>query len=101
MLLLELRTIWAGKNELVQQSFVQAFTLGENIQQELGQYIDMQKELDILKTQQQNWQQNRFEIVIVGEFSTGKSTFINALLRKEVLPRKLHQQPQPSISYDI
>lgn len=86
---MELRTKWAEKNELVQQSFIEAYTLAENVQQELGQYMNVEKEIEILKIQQNNWLQNRFEIVIVGEFSTGKSTFINALLRKEVLPSKV------------
>ncbi|TSI05124.1 dynamin family protein [Lysinibacillus sp. BW-2-10] len=86
---MELRTKWNEKTELVQQAFEQAFTLAENVKDELGQYVTIEKEIDILKSQQKNWQQNRFEIVIVGEFSTGKSTFINALLRKEVLPSKV------------
>ena len=38
----------------------------------------------VLNTQLKNWKDNRFEIVVVGEFSTGKSTFINALLRKKM-----------------
>ena len=29
---------------------------------------------------------HRFEIAVIGEFSTGKSTFINALLKEDLLP---------------
>lgn len=32
---------------------------------------------------------NNFSIIVVGEFSSGKSTFINALLRKKLLPAKV------------
>lgn len=32
---------------------------------------------------------NSFSIIVVGEFSSGKSTFINALLREKILPAKV------------
>ena len=33
---------------------------------------------------------NHFEIIVVGEFSNGKSTFINALLRERFLPSSIN-----------
>lgn len=32
---------------------------------------------------------NTFQLIVVGEFSTGKSTFINALLGEDILPSKI------------
>ncbi|MCM3729124.1 dynamin family protein [Neobacillus cucumis] len=49
---------------------------------EMGLQNDMKKILDITK-QVGN---ESFQIVVVGEFSRGKSTFINALLGKRILP---------------
>lgn len=41
-----------------------------------------------LAIMQRNLLQDGFKIIVVGEFSRGKSTFINALLGKRVLPSK-------------
>jgi len=41
------------------------------------------KQIETLKQQLSNEQ---FQVVVVGEFSRGKSTFINAFLGKKILP---------------
>jgi GTPase SAR1 family protein len=43
-------------------------------------------ELRRLKDIKMNLLEERFQVVVVGEFSRGKSTFINALLGKKILP---------------
>ena len=34
----------------------------------------------------ENVKEDRFSIVVVGEFSAGKSTFLNAMMHKKILP---------------
>lgn len=65
------------KNELLKQiasisSYVAKFST-QTTQKELQTVID-------------TLQREQFEVMVVGEFSNGKSTFINALLKNEVLP---------------
>ena len=45
--------------------------------------IDVENKIDNLIN---HIESNKFNIVVVGRFSRGKSTFINALLRKKILP---------------
>ncbi|MGL5382118.1 MAG: dynamin family protein [Culicoidibacterales bacterium] len=53
--------------------------------------LDFTPEFEKLSEKINKVKNNEFEIVVIGEFSTGKSTFINALIGKEVLPS--HSQP--------
>ncbi len=72
--------------------------LDKQRRQELSDMIERvlanQKELELLfiaqDTERLQDQVNNetFKILIIGEFNTGKSTFINALLGKEILPSK-------------
>lgn len=54
------------------------------------QFLDGQENtaetVTALKTYQQNVENGLFSIVLVGEFSAGKSTFLNALMHKRILP---------------
>ena len=43
-------------------------------------------EKEIIKTQKSNLENGEFSIAVVGEFSTGKSTFLNALMGDKILP---------------
>lgn len=52
----------------------------EGIHGELGQLnIEVQK-------LRRNFEEKRFRVAVVGEFNRGKTTFVNALLGKEILP---------------
>jgi GTPase SAR1 family protein len=42
--------------------------------------------IELIESSLQRSKENKFSIAVVGEFKRGKSTFINALLGKEVLP---------------
>lgn len=68
--------------------FVNAIELGASLQQ-YNEVVNIEQLVTTLQSHQKNWEDNRFEIVVVGEFSTGKSTFINALLQREILPSKV------------
>lgn len=83
------RSEWIEQNKEVQASFDTAIALTNEVSEKLSEHIQLQDELHVLQQQMQSWKDHRFEIVVVGEFSTGKSTFINALLRKNVLPSKV------------
>lgn len=48
--------------------------------------VDNKKIAEDLKTTYLTLSREQFEVMVVGEFSNGKSTFLNALLREEVLP---------------
>ena len=45
-----------------------------------------QEKLNALKCQYENLEKGEFTIVLVGEFSAGKSTFLNALMGEKILP---------------
>lgn len=47
---------------------------------------DSAETIHALKEIERNVEQGLFSIVLVGEFSSGKSTFLNALMRKQILP---------------
>jgi GTPase SAR1 family protein len=83
------RKNWNDQTAFIEQSFQKALELGTEAASLFDSYLDLQDETNTLNSHWINWNKNRFEIVVVGEFSTGKSTFINALLRKEVLPSKV------------
>ncbi len=88
---------WLEKNRQLEERFIVAETLTKQLDEQLNKHIkkeskkgiDLTKELHALESQKEKWKDHRFEIVVVGEFSTGKSTFINALLQQEVLPSKV------------
>lgn len=86
---MELRTQWIEKSQRIAESFEKALEIGAEASEHFGGYVSLEEMRVVLKSHLKNWKSNRFEIVIVGEFSTGKSTFINALLGKEVLPSKV------------
>src|SRR5262245_37311529 len=50
--------------------------------------LDMEGEAQAAKQLKQTVTRETFKILIIGEFNTGKTTFINALLGAEVLPMK-------------
>ena len=51
----------------------------------LCQYFD--KDIIWLRSRQKTWKSSRMRIALMGVTSTGKSTLLNAILGKEVLPR--------------
>lgn len=83
------RLDWTQQNKEVAQAFHIALQLSNELNEELSDHLDIQEEIEILKDKQKSWEEHRFEIVVIGEFSTGKSTFINALLQKAILPSKV------------
>lgn len=58
--------------------------LGDTIEY-LSQH-ENQENADSLLELKKNIENNLFSIVLIGEFSAGKSTFLNALMRKKILP---------------
>ena len=47
--------------------------------------------LEALKVQAENIREDRFMLMVVGEAKSGKSTFINAYLKKDILPMDVKQ----------
>lgn len=84
-----IREQWNEQAEAVERGFEQALAIATEAKGYFGDYLIIDSEHEVLNKQWSNWKRNRFEIVVVGEFSTGKSTFINALLRKNVLPSRV------------
>lgn len=50
--------------------------------------LDMKQNMAMTKQLQERINSETFKILVIGEFNVGKSTFINALLGKEILPTK-------------
>lgn len=75
--------------ETISQLFKEAHQTAEEALRLFPDYQEIKEWIELLQQQQQQFLRQRFEIVVVGEFSTGKSTFINALLQKEVLPSRV------------
>ena len=86
---MNIREQWNEQAANVERSFEQALAIAREAKECFANYLVIEEEQKVLNTHWSNWKNNRFEIVVVGEFSTGKSTFINALLRKNVLPSKV------------
>ena len=42
--------------------------------------------MDVLSETEEEIKNNEFKITVVGEFSSGKSTFLNAIIGKDILP---------------
>ncbi len=76
------------KNLLVNQ-FSDSINLLNELNIDFKGLINVEEQINQLKKAQTNLENQNFEIVVVGEFSTGKSTFINALMKKNVLPSKV------------
>ncbi|WP_293076004.1 dynamin family protein [Okeania sp. SIO3B5] len=53
---------------------------------EFSQKLNLQKSIFLIDDVLERVQKNSFSVAVVGEFKRGKSTFINALLSKEILP---------------
>lgn len=75
--------------DAINQLFAEAKQTAEETLTVFPDYTELQDWMELLQQQEKQFLQQRFEIVVVGEFSTGKSTFINALLQKEVLPSRV------------
>ena len=84
-----IRQQFIEKKQKLQERFATAVELGKEMETNYHDVLSVQQLIDNLQALQRNWEQERFEIVVVGEFSTGKSTFINALLQREILPSKV------------
>lgn len=84
-----IRQQFMEKKQSLQERFNKAIVLGKEIEAKYKDVLSVQSLINNLQVLRQNWEKERFEIVVVGEFSTGKSTFINALLQREILPSKV------------
>ena len=54
--------------------------------QQLSQLLNLNHLIFIMENAEKRLQDNKFSIAVVGEFNRGKSTLINALCGKEILP---------------
>jgi len=84
-----IRQQFMEKKRELQDRFADAYKIGKKIEKTYQDVLPVGQLIGNLQTLQKNWEKERFEIVVVGEFSTGKSTFINALLQREILPSKV------------
>lgn len=84
-----IRQQFMEKKSELQSRFTDAYEIGKKIEETYQDVLPVGQLMENLQTLQKNWEGERFEIVVVGEFSTGKSTFINALLQREILPSKV------------
>lgn len=69
---------YKNKKKILQQCFSQSEKLAHSLQ-----IIDVEKKLCSEKKQ---LEKEKFTVVVVGEFSRGKSTFVNAMMGKKILP---------------
>ncbi|WP_339323563.1 dynamin family protein [Paenibacillus sp. FSL W8-0194] len=76
------------KMELIKNALTENIQAAKAWQMELSEFVDLTDAIQSLEKIKDNFEVSRFELVVVGEFSTGKSTFINALIGKKVLPSK-------------
>lgn len=76
------------------------FLFAQEIEQQLGDWVDIKASIHDFQVLQDNLVNNRFELVVIGEFSTGKSTFINAIVGKKVLPSKA-QPTTATVNYIV
>lgn len=72
------------ENKLAQVEEILLALQGNETQKELIQ--DLENHLDNLNVLKEKLTSNTFKTLVIGEFKRGKSTFINALLKEEVLP---------------
>jgi len=76
------------------------YLFAQEIDQQLGELVDVKASINDFQVLQENLVNNRFELVVIGEFSTGKSTFINAIVGKKVLPSKA-QPTTATVNYIV
>lgn len=86
---MDIRQQFIEKKQELKGRFENALALGNQLNEKYHDVVSTQNIIENLQALQKNWESERFEIVVVGEFSTGKSTFINALLQREILPSKV------------
>ncbi|AVK85904.1 hypothetical protein C3943_21600 [Lysinibacillus sp. B2A1] len=86
---MDIRKQFIQKKEELKGRFENAIALGNRLNEKYHEVLSIHQINENLQALQKNWESERFEIVVVGEFSTGKSTFINALLQREILPSKV------------
>jgi small GTP-binding protein len=86
------------KLEAVKQLLQEHLLYAQQVTDRLAAHLDVHQDVKALQQLKSNLTQGRFEIVVVGEFSTGKSTFINALIGRKVLPSKA-QPTTATINY--
>lgn len=76
------------------------YLFAQEIDEQLGELVDVKASMNDFQVLQENLANNRFELVVIGEFSTGKSTFINAIVGKKVLPSKA-QPTTATVNYIV
>ncbi|TCI77787.1 hypothetical protein EVJ20_07450 [Exiguobacterium sp. SH0S1] len=84
-----IRNQFVERKQELQERFDAALQIGKELEGRYPEVLSVRPVMEDLQTLRENWENERFEIVVVGEFSTGKSTFINALLKREILPSKV------------
>lgn len=84
-----IRNQFVERKQELQERFDAALQIGKELEERYPEVLSVRPVMEDLQTLRENWENERFEIVVVGEFSTGKSTFINALLKREILPSKV------------
>ncbi|MBA9087271.1 small GTP-binding protein [Fontibacillus solani] len=92
------RQQFRNKLETVKQVLREHLLYAQQVTDRLAAHLDFHQDVQELQQLRSNLAQGRFEIVVVGEFSTGKSTFINALIGRKVLPSKA-QPTTATINY--
>lgn len=68
------------KKNLLKQNLQQLYVIADE--------LELKNRTDLIKRSIEFLDNEKFELVVVGEFSRGKSTFINAMLGKKILPAK-------------
>ncbi|WP_162515388.1 dynamin family protein [Paenibacillus pinistramenti] len=86
--MIESRQRFRDKIDNVKQVLTEHLDYARQVTDRLAVHLDMKNEMQDLEQLHANLVKGRFEIIVVGEFSTGKSTFINALIGRKVLPSK-------------
>lgn len=78
----------AAKDDAL-KAYASFLSLANEVKQ--GKKVSYDSSLDTLALQAKNIKKNKFLLMIVGEAKSGKSTFINAYLGKEILPMDVKQ----------
>lgn len=92
------RQQFRDKLESVEKVLQEHLLYAQQVTDRLSEHLDVQQDVKELQQLRNNLVRGRFEIVVVGEFSTGKSTFINALIGRKILPSKA-QPTTATINY--
>ncbi len=71
----------------ISQTLRQAESKGKSSSENIT-LVELTDQIQRLDGVSQNLKEGKFKILVLGEFSRGKSTVINALLREKILPRK-------------